>query len=345
MGVVAWALVTSTLAATASATEPTSGQEGSDRDASKERARELAERGARALDDGDPQAALSLLREALSLVAVPTIGIEVARTLVALERLEEANQTYRNVEAMTLDPSLPEAFAEVQRSTQRVAERERIALDAQRPTIALTLDGPMPDRMSVNGRSLALGSFPMQLRVDPGEHVVEAHRGSVRWRQRRRIARGETLEMRVRLPAASDTPAAVVQPHSTPPSGHDTPPPVADTGVADVFAPLGWTAIGLGGASAVVALATYLRAASIGDDLERRCPDEVCRTSTAGADVGDEIASYDRLRTISTATFGVAVGLGAIGTAFVVTASVMDSNQSTVTFSVTPTSATFTGRF
>ena len=94
-------------------------------DASRERARQLAEKGARAFDRGAYRIALDKLRAAEALVPVPTIGIEVARTLEALDRLVEAAAAYRRVEDMSLPADMPERFREVQRERQRDARRAR----------------------------------------------------------------------------------------------------------------------------------------------------------------------------------------------------------------------------
>src|SRR5689334_15630072 len=101
-----WAAVAAILVlrATAARADPTA--------AEKETARALMAEGRDLRERGDSKSALKRFMAADALMHVPTTGLEVARTQVALGLLVEARETLRTVARLPEDPSDPPPFRE-----------------------------------------------------------------------------------------------------------------------------------------------------------------------------------------------------------------------------------------
>ena len=72
----------------------------------------------------------------------------------------------------------------------------------------------------------------------------------------------------------------------------------------------------------------------------------MCRSSTAGTGVENDIATYDTFRTVSMVTFGVSLGLLMTGTGLLVSDAVLDDGApSTTSLRLGPTAVTLTQLF
>lgn len=300
-----------------------------DADSPKRRARRLAQEGAEAYESGDYGTAFEKLEKAETLVPVPTIGIEVARTLVELKRLRDALAAYARVEAMTIPDDMPERFKRVQRQRQADARAERERLEVEMPRIALNAVGAVPDELRVDGEAVSLESRSVTLDVDPGRHEVMAERGAEHFRQEVRVGRGGKVVVELRFGERLSPPST---PLSKEPADLE-----GDDGSRPLLVPLGWTAVGLGAASLVVSGTTFARASSLKGDLDAQCPSSTCRSSQVGFDVADDIAAYDAFRTASVATLAAGAGLAVIGMGLLVTPLILDDASET-TVSLGPSS-------
>lgn len=316
----------------------------------KQQARILAEEGAKAFDRGDYPMALDNLSRAYELVPVPTIGIEVARTLDALDRLVEAVDAYRRVEDAAIDPAMPPKFAAVQRRTQEQARAERIALEAEQPRVHLEGLGDGDVTVAIDGAPVSLDPASPTFVVDPGRHEVVARRGDAIAQQGFEIARGEQQTVRLVLPAEPVLPSAPLPRAPDPPMNAPRAPAPSSTwqdeGATSALAISGWTILAAGGVAAAVGVGLYAHAASLEDDLARRCPSGTCRRSLVGPAVEDDIASYDRIRVGSAVALGLGAGLAALGTTLLVIDLVgEDDTHGAARLVVTPSAVGMGGSF
>src|SRR5262245_48638273 len=107
-------LAISILGATRAAAEPTA--------AEKETARSLMTDGRDARERGDFRAALKRFEAVDTIMHVPTIGLELARTQVALGQLVEARETVRRIARLPEDPSDPAPFREARVQVDKLDE-------------------------------------------------------------------------------------------------------------------------------------------------------------------------------------------------------------------------------
>ncbi len=261
----------------------------------REQARRLADEGADFYDRGDYPAALDKLRQAEALMPVPTIGLHVARALVALGRLRDAAEQYQRTIDLPIDETLAPELVAVQTEARETARAERVAMLASMPKLAIRATGARPDSLTLDGDPLDPARLPMIVPVDPREHVVVARLGTRRFQETVRLGSAEQKAVVIDLAAP---------PSPTPPA----PPPRAPErdAATDPLLPVGWVAIGVGSALVATSLVSYGVAAAKASELEDRCPDHVCRQSQAG-DVREDIEGYDALRSASMVT-GIAGG-------------------------------------
>ena len=141
--------------------------------------------------------------------------------------------------------------------------------------------------------------------VDPGRHVIEAHAGAATKRVEVEVAEGATLPVHLTVDGAATGP------------GGDGPAPsgsAADESASSPWPVVGWTAVGVGGASTVVGLVTGLVAMGQRGDLEARCGEALA----CPPDAHDDASSYNAMRTTSAITFFAGLGIAAAGATILV---------------------------
>ena len=162
--------------------------------------------------------------------------------------------------------------------------------------------------VKLDGDSLAPASLGTDIAVDPGKHVVTASVPGGSDRQYdATVAAGE--HRTVEVAAAAAPPAAVP---AVPP-----PAPAAPEAPATTHGPLwpvGLAAIGVGGASLVVGIATGAAAAAKRSSTAKLCP----TPTTCPASVEGDINTYYALGNASTATLVIGGALAATGVVLVV---------------------------
>jgi hypothetical protein len=269
-------------------------------EATRGSARELGEQGNALFAAGDFAGALDKYERANALVPVPTLGVRIARCLVALGRLVEASERYLAVQRAGLPPDpLP-----VHQRALDEARAERDALLPRIPSIVVTVS-PVGAEVLVDGAALPPALIGEKRVVDPGAHVVEARAGAATKRVEVAVAEGATVPVHVAIEGAPAAPrAALARPPTT--AEH------ADDG-ASPWPIVGWSAVGVGGAAAIVGVVTGISAMSQRGDLEERCGEELACPPEAHDDAG----AYNDLRTVSGVTFFAGLGLAAAGVAIV----------------------------
>jgi hypothetical protein len=295
-------------------------------EAEKAAARKLVAVGDDHLAHGRYADALEAYRGADEIMKVPTTGIEVARTLVLLGRLLEAQQVLARITSAPGDGE-PSAFARARETATALAAD----LEVRVPTLEVAIEPDVEGAViTVDGRPIeALTHDRGPLRLDPGPHQIVATAPG-----HRRVSREVTLVER--------RPARVVlllEPEAAPaPTPRaDTPAPATDEGV-DLL-PLSIAGFGLAAAGAIAGAVTGALSLGKVGEAEDLCGGRTGCSSDARALVDDAAT----LAHVSTASFAVA-GLGAaLGVIFL--AVELGGDDAEVAWRVGPTTTEFRWRF
>ena len=202
-------------------------------------------------------------------------------------------------------------------------------LTSATPTVSLVVRGAAPgDELYLDRRRLVLDDAPLPIRADPGAHTAEVRRGAaVIARQYFALAPRQTLRVELAVGAVAPE-KGLAGPPPEPASPTVDPPPIAAPGARGseprrdgrAQRVIGWSAVGVGAASAVLTgVFLGLRADALGR-LEAACPGlSGCRASVATVvDEGKRDAALVNV-------FAVLAGVGAAtGVALVLTAPAPD---------------------
>lgn len=289
-------------------------------DDTRNSARKLGEEGNRLFADGDYAGALDRYSRAEALVAVPTLGVRIARCLERLGRLVEAAEKYVQVTRTELAPgALPqhiEAVAQARAELAAVKPRiPSVIVRVQPPDgpVQVTIDDkPLPDALIGVGRS-----------IDPGRHVIAAVRGDKRDEKVVEIVEGRTETVTLSVGVY------------VPPEPKDTTSPVVPLRVGGIVA------LSLGGASLVAFGVTGGLALSQRSDLEASCGAEL----RCDPRFHDDADGYNQLRLASTVSLWAGVGLAAVGGGLLVASSLLDTPDAKVGLRLGPGGAIMTGEF
>jgi hypothetical protein len=249
-------------------------------DATRQAARTLAEAGLIHFDEGRFEAALAKFNAAAQLLPTPTLSVMSARCLAKLGRLTEASNRYREAIDMPLGPDAPQLFKDIKVDARK--ELDALAPRFARLEIAVGA-GAAPVEVQLDGKPVPASSLGTRLPLDPGVHQIEIQRGAERRTEEVNLHEGESR----RIEASPPTP----------------PPPPAPGDPGATQRTLGFIGLGVGGAGLVAfGVAGSLALVKNGEladacDMKRQCPH--------GA--ADTLATYNTLRTISTA--GIIVGV------------------------------------
>jgi hypothetical protein len=262
-------------------------------EATRSSARELGEQGNALFAAGDFAGALEKYERANALVPVPTLGVRIARCLVALGRLVEASERYLAVQRAGLPPSpLP-----VHHKALEDAKTERDALLPRIPALVVTVS-PAGAEVTVDGAAMPAALLGEKRMVDPGKRVVVARAGEATRSMEVDVAEGAVVPVHVSIDGA---------PPPVPGAGPTTPPDEASGGSA--WPIVGWSAVGVGGALTVVGVVTGLVAMGQRSDLEASCGAELA----CGPAFHEDAEGYNGLRTLSAVTFFAGLGVAAAG--------------------------------
>jgi hypothetical protein len=271
-------------------------------DATKARAREMAQQGMEAAKAGDHQRAQDLFHRAYALVPAPTIAVREARALVALGRWVHAVEAYVRATRTPLPADAPAPF----RDAVRQAESELSALRPRLPKLRIQIEGVDPSNpaleVRVDGVRWPAAVLGVSTPIDPGKHVVIARTKSGNTaKDHVALAETESKSIKLTLPP---------EPETTDPPGQL--PMVKDGksgGEAKPDRTLAFVGFGVGVVGLGVGIGAGLAASSKHSSAEDGCIGEKCVEGSSGA---DDVDSFRQLRTISTVGYIVgAVGIGA----------------------------------
>lgn len=263
----------------------------------RETARGLMDDGDKKRDSGDLKGALSSYEKADALMHVPTTGIEVARTQIALNLFLEARETLNRVSKSTPKPGEPKPFSDARKQ----ADQMNKDLDARIPSILIVpvnLDPGQPPTIIVDGEEIPPAAQSVPRKVNPGSHSVDVKSGTLEKKVDVSVAEKENKTVNVDL---KDQPVAPPPP---------PPPPPKDSGMTTgkimMYGGFGVGVVGIG-----LGTITGLMSMSKTSDLKDTCKDNKCPPGSQ-----DKIDSAKTLGNISTVGFIVGVvgaGVGVVG--------------------------------
>ncbi len=289
----AWVLASLFVSATGLA-DPTS--------ADRETARALMQQGRDLRDKGDLKEALKRFKGANDLMHVPTTGLELARTQVALGLLVEARDTVASIRQTPARPNEPAPF----KDARDKAEDLDAGLNGRVPSLVLTAKGaPEGERASytIDGNPVPDAVSELPRAVDPGHHVITARTAHSEGKAEADVKEGEQKPVEVPMTAAAAPPVAEQPPPAT---GPEAPPPPTRSHKPTW---LTWTGIGLAGAGVIAGAITGYLAISRKSTLSGECANSVC-----GPSAYSDLDQANMMATISDVAFAAA-GVGAVVTA------------------------------
>jgi hypothetical protein len=266
--------------------------------AEKETARRLMAEGRAYRDQGDLKTALKSFIGADSIMNVPSTGIEVARTEVALGQLVEARDKALAVTRLPAVKHEPAPFVEARAAAQQLEDD----LTRRIPTVKIVLTGAPANvtvNVTVDGENIPVAALVGPYAVDPGHHVIAAG-----------LPGGPTKTAEIDLAerdaknVSLEVPPAPVG--ATPVATEEEPPPAATPrkgvpALATVGFIVGGVGVATGAITGTIAILKTHSAENGG------CVDDRCPPSTDSA-----LNTASAMATVSTVAFIVG-GVGAAG--------------------------------
>jgi hypothetical protein len=263
--------------------------------ADRETARSLMDEGDRKRDAGDLKGALKSYEAADAIMHVPTTGIEVARTQIALGMLLEARETLGRILRSPVKPNEPAPFT----AARKAADTLNAELGPRIPAIQVVIQNADQGQaqISIDNEQIPPAASSVPRKVNPGAHVVLVKVGSADKQVDVMVAEGETKTVTVDF--ADLRPPEPSSPQDQG-SGLGVLPKVL------MFGGFGLGAVGIG-----VGAVTGLMSIAKTNDLQKECPENNCPRGYQS-----RIDEATGLGNISTAAFivgGVGVAAGVVG--------------------------------
>jgi hypothetical protein len=283
-------VLASLLAASSAHAEPSA--------ADRETARGLMQQGRELRAKGDLKGALKSFQAADEIMHVPTTGMEVARSQVALGQLVEARDTIAAIRKMPAKPGDPTPFTEARSK----AEELDASLNGRVPAVTIWVKGASDAEtptVSIDGEALPAGVLGLPRAVDPGHHVVTVKATEGEAKQEVDVAEGEQKTVDLTLVAVAPPPA---EPDSEEKTEPETPRPPVTSHSPTM---LTWAGIGLAGAGVIAGTVTGVLSMSKKSTLESQCARDICGPSSYS-----NYSAANAYATGSTLAF-IAAGVGA----------------------------------
>ena len=260
---------------------------------------------------GDINGALSEYQQAYALVAVPSTGMAVARTLQKLGKWRGARDMAKTVIAMEVRPDEPPPLV----TARKEAATLKATLDTTIPTLRLQLriDNPSKLRVVVDGEPRTPASYSDGLPLDPGSHsVTVTGTGYAPYDANVALKPSERHVLTVTPTLVG---AAALVPESSPNNVVPTPVTVEPgTGGDDDdggLSPLVWVGFGVAGAGVITGAVAGGLAASMQSDVLSQCTDKPDGGQLCPSTTQDDVDSTFLAAHVSTAGFALA-GAGAV---------------------------------
>ena len=315
-------------------------------DATRASARELGYAGIKDYEASNFAAASDKLEKAYRLLTVPSLGLWSARALVKRGLLVEGSERYREVARLK-----PEGGdVAVQQAAQAEAANELEALTPRIPWITIEVEGVPPESVSlqIDGVALPPQQAGAPRPVNPGSRKVQGVSGDERIEQSAVFAEGErksvVLKFAPRPSSAAPAPAPPSQPDGglvIPPPAPGSPPAAEPRRSSGGGRVLGFVALGAGGVGLLVSGITGIVAVGKKGDID---DSDSCDGLRCNPEERSLVNGYNAMRTASSASFFVGLGLAGLGTILVLSSSSGDDEPG-VALGVGPGSAELRGRF
>jgi hypothetical protein len=281
-------------------------------DADRATARALGQEGEAALQNKDYAAAEDRFRRADKLIHAPTLELGLARALVGLGKLVEAQETYNRIVREGVAPGAPAVFAKALQDAKKEVEAVSPRLGSVTITVKAGGGGEVPnEQVTLDGVPVNTASLGVRRFIDPGAHVLQANGDGFKPGELRfNVAEGATAEAPLVLErgaapqvAAAPSPTGAAPEAApggaTPNGGEATEPHKGLPGY------LPWVAFGIGGAGLILGGVTGGLAMGAHSTLAGECPGGVCPASKQS-----DVDSFHTLGLLSTIGFAVG-GVGA----------------------------------
>ncbi len=270
--------------------------------AERESARRLMDEGKERTKSKDLEGALVAYGKAHAIMHVPTTGMALARTHLALGHLLEARDVALEVARFPKERNEPTVF-----ETARADAREIEASTKDRiPTIRVKVKGPAPSALSIDGAAISATLFDTPLAVNPGHRVVVvANKVGVERKVEVDVAEREKKSVEVELPEepkGGPSTAASAAPTSTStstPASSATADGASKGGGPGRALFIGGTVVAVAGAAA--GTVTGLMTLSKADAVKPQCENGKCDPAAKG-----DLDTGKTLGLVSTISFGVA---------------------------------------
>ncbi len=275
----------------------------------RERARTLMDEGHSLKDKGNHDAALKSFMAADDIMHVPTTSLAVARELLALGRLVEAESALLTLVRTQVKAKEPEPFTRARVDAQTLLAE----LGPRVPTLEILVlhetKGVTPE-VSVDGAVLSQAARLRPIKVNPGQHVIAATAGAAHARLELVIGEGEarpvSLELKTEPMAA--TPPPLIDTTATEPATAVRPNPLRPY--------LFWGGAGLAGAGLIAGTITGIMSLSATSASQQGCVGNQCPPPT-----WNDIDRGHTTATLANVSFLLAgVGAAAFGLSFVLPA-------------------------
>jgi hypothetical protein len=276
--------------------------------ADRETARQLMEDGRALRDKNDLKGALQRFKAADDIMQVPTTGLELARTQVALGLLVEARDTIARIRLIPAKASDPVQFKEARVKAGQLDA----SLDGRVPRVTVVVHGASSGQalsVSIDGVPVPAAVVGLPRTVDPGHHVVLVKTDGAEGQQDVDVREGETKSLDVALVATTPRPTTDAPAPETPAMRETSHAPDALTYASGAVAVVG-IAVG-----AVTGAMSWSQTSS----LSTACPGHTCPPAS--------YSSYDSANTLATIST-VAFAVGGVGACLAVISLVVGHEES-----------------
>ena len=319
---VSLAMAPATLVVRSAAAEPSA--------ADLDTARKLYKDGLELRKAGDEMNALQKFKGAYALTQSPVMGVEVARSEVALGRLIDAREHSIEVDALPVSAKETKASADARLEARKLAGELKTRIPSLRISLVDVPAGARPT-VAIDGAAVPFEVLGEPRSVDPGRHVVTATIGNNPPSTADvQVGEGETRDVPLSL-AGKGTPTPVAVPTGAPAAqtaqtGATTAPTTSTTATTTTTAlPAGddgpqahrsYTLVWIGAALVGVGTATgsIAGALAIGraKTVKDECPNSTCPKGVAANDL-DYVKTTATISTIGFAAAGAGVVLVILG--------------------------------
>jgi hypothetical protein len=296
-------LIAALLASSESSAEPTP--------AERDTARRLMDEGKERTKARDLEGALVAYSKAHGIMHVPSTGISLARTHLALGHLVEARDVAFEVMRFPKEKNEPAVFESARAEAREIESsvKDRI------PTVRIRIKGPSPTKLSVDGAQVSPQILDAPVSVNPGHHVITAaNKDGVEKKGEIDVVERDRKTLDIELPEESKTPP--VDPNTGNQNANNLSLPLlplldkgGGPGTAIMIGGFALAAVGAG-----VGTVTGLMTLSKADSVKPQCENGKCDPSVK-SDL-DSGKTLGLVSTISFAAAGVGVVVAIVGIAW-----------------------------